>query len=1057
MKGLHRVLVLVAISSCVVTIALLAHDAGASTTYCDGAWNITADTTLSNGTWWVNGTVSVTAAKLTLDRAELVIDSTPGCTGLTLDAGSWLTAVDSTIRGATVPLAIAIGGGGYLYKCHLSRLGDASTGLGIRSTGGKLVLQLCTLSDGNRLLMSTSDLVVTQCLFEDFWGFGVEWWSEGSTSVLVEDTTFDSHGPYGYALRLEGPGESDDYTWALVRRCRFVNVSHPVDANRFTDFGALTLEDNVATGCGNGALIHAAGSALIMRGNIWDIEGSAIALAIEMGGEKAPRLTCETLSGQLVVRGYGQRVAISGFLIDSQGKGVVCDGVGLDISDSTIVAEGGDFCAMNGGRITIRRCSHSYTGEGVGEGTEVKELREVSVANVTWQDGSPVEHSAMWFIGGTDLVLGSFTWGGSPKAEVTTWWMTDDFVCLSRTVKALYCQVNVSFLSLPLDPFSTLPLEIVLVDDFTPIVGVLNPLPGVLVGGNAVSVVGDYMEFGAGMGSIEVRFDAGPWALADVTTDNLWNLTMRSLPDGSHTLDVRIMDRAGNSRTLTVTNITTDTSTPVIRVILPPPWVNYGTVRLVARTEAGARAYIGTTEIEVDAFGYFERWYQLTEGSNELRLMAIDSAGNSFAMVYVIVYDSQPPTVVVEQPVDGSWLSSAKVMVSGWTEVTANVTVNGVPAVRAATAFAVELPAEEGTLDVRIVVIDLALNSCTVELRVHVDRTPPVLEVEDRSTDAPETETPVLVSGSVHELGPVTVSVNGIRATSGGDSWSAWLELDEGWNDIAVSATDAAGNHATAVTRILLERPAPTVHATMVVGNAVVKDGKGGVVTGEPTANLMIQLDQRCLLRITGMLPQEAGPGEVVVELDLWGGRNEVVVNVTDLAGRRATVILFVVDRDVVPPAISIKGPDRYSRTDQVSVLIWGVTEPGALVTINGTAVRTGTGGTFSIRAPLREGVNDILVEAEDGFGNVANATITVYRAMPGPPPEGEEGPWRLIASAAIGMAFLLMMLVFVRMMRDARRAPREVPGARKATRTVPRPPLTDAHRAPRVRRRQGP
>jgi len=1041
----------------VVALLMTCHATHAATTYIDADWTITADTTLSDGTWWVNGTVSVTAANLTLDRAELVIDGNPGFKGLDLDSTSTLVAKDSIIRGAKVPLAIDLDGGGTLVNCTLSRLGDTTTGVGIQSTAGKLVLEHCTLSDGKKLLMSTSDLEVKQCLFEDFWGFGVEWWSEGSTSVLIEDTTFDSHGPYGYALRLEGPWEADDYPSVLVRRCMFVNVSYPVDANRFTDKGALTLEYNVATECDNGALIHAAGSALIMRGNIWDIDGSAIALAIEMGGERAPRLTCETLSGSLVVRGYGQHVAISGFLIDSRGKGVVCDGVGLDISDSTIVAHGSDFCAMNGGRINIRRCSHSYTGEGMGEGTEIKELTEVSVAYVTWQDGSPVEPSAMWFMGGMDLVVGSFTWGGNPKIEVTTWWMTDEFTCLSRTVRALYCQVNVSFLSFPIDPFSPQPLDIVLIDDFTPIVGVLHPLSGVLVGGIVVSVVGDYMEFGAGLGTIEVRFDGGPWALADITTDDEWNLTIESLPDGQHTLDVRITDRVGNSRTLSIANVSTDTSSPVIRVIQPPPWVNHDRIRLVARTEVGARAYVGTTEVEVDPLGYFERSFQLEDGSNEFRLMAIDRAGNSFAMVYVVVYDVRPPTVVVERPIDGSWLSTATVIVSGWAEETANVTVNGAAAVRAATAFSVELPAEEGTIDVRIVAIDLALNTCVVGLRVHVDRTPPVIVVETPPVDDRMTETPILVSGSVHELGPVTVTVQGVRAALGGDSWSTWVELDDGWNDIAVVATDAAGNQAKAARRVLLEKPAPTVHATLVVGNAVVRDGKTAIETGEPTAKLTVQVDQPCLLRVTSRAVEMVGPGEVVVELDLRGGRNEIVVNVTDLMGRRGTVIRFVVDRDVLPPAIAITGPDRYSRTQRAQATVWGVTEPGACVSINGTVVRTGPSGSFSIDVPLIEGVNEVVVVATDGYGNAANVTLTVFRATPLPAPVDEEGPWKLATGVVSGAAFLIMLVMLVRVIGDVRRAPRIGRAAGRGPRTeAPRPP-TDAYRGPRVRRRQGP
>jgi len=83
--------------------------------------------------------------------------------------------------------------------------------------------------------------------------------------------------------------------------------------------------------------------------------------------------------------------------------------------------------------------------------------------------------------------------------------------------------------------------------------------------------------------------------------------------------------------------------------------------------------------------------------------------------------------------------------------------------------------------------------------------------------------------------------------------------------------------------------------------------------------------------------------------------------------------------RDVVPPSIVLTSPTG-TLTRNTDVMVAGMTEPGAQLTVNDASVPVGADGTFSTTVALAEGPNPIAVVATDDEGNRGTVLRSVTR-----------------------------------------------------------------------------
>ena len=86
---------------------------------------------------------------------------------------------------------------------------------------------------------------------------------------------------------------------------------------------------------------------------------------------------------------------------------------------------------------------------------------------------------------------------------------------------------------------------------------------------------------------------------------------------------------------------------------------------------------------------------------------------------------------------------------------------------------------------------------------------------------------------------------------------------------------------------------------------------------------------------------------------------------------------------DTTPPSLHISSPINGMGTDINTVVVNGITEPGASVSINGIAAYVEKNGSFSVMIPLKRGENTITVKASDPSGNTNSTSFIVVYSDP--------------------------------------------------------------------------
>lgn len=265
------------------------------------------------------------------------------------------------------------------------------------------------------------------------------------------------------------------------------------------------------------------------------------------------------------------------------------------------------------------------------------------------------------------------------------------------------------------------------------------------------------------------------------------------------------------------------------------------------------------------------------------------------------------------------------------------------------------------------------------------DRAPPVVTI---STPAPNTITnqlDVLVTGTVQDQTPTTVTVNGVLAALDGlGGYSATVPLTaEGENSLAVSAVDAAGNRTDSTRTIVRDTEPPVLTVTSPVG---------GTSTNQPTASIAgTVLDATPVtVNVNGVPFGVDGANSFGGTLTLSEGTNIITTTAVDAAGNSVSDVRTVL-LDTTPPALLVNTPsDGDTTTVETATVSGTVTDDSPLtLTVNGIAVLLGTGGAFTTDVSLVEGPNLITVTATDEATNAATVVRTVVlHSGPALPPD---------------------------------------------------------------------
>src|SRR5439155_244425 len=338
-------------------------------------------------------------------------------------------------------------------------------------------------------------------------------------------------------------------------------------------------------------------------------------------------------------------------------------------------------------------------------------------------------------------------------------------------------------------------------------------------------------QISAGIVDVTIAVDGTDFSFSGAFNETtlLWSLPF-SFNEGTHTATVQVFDGAAFSANV-IWRFTVDTMAPSLSLTSPDyALTRIATTNVSGTTEVGATVTVnGATTGVNPTTGAFSRTILLGEGPNTITVVARDVAGNTAQVTRSVDLDTTPPILTLTVPAVGSRVLTNVVHVAGTTEADATVTVDGISASMASGGdFSVDIVLPDGRYTITAVAKDPAGNQAqltrTVDVGAAPDTTAPVVTVTTPSDAASVDQASVVVSGTVDDSRS-TFRVNGLDVHPAADgSWSVTIVVVAGSNTTSVTATDAAGNQSTVVTRsVTYHSPVPGINqaVTSLSGNLV--------------------------------------------------------------------------------------------------------------------------------------------------------------------------------------------------------------------------------------------
>jgi nitrogen fixation protein FixH len=261
---------------------------------------------------------------------------------------------------------------------------------------------------------------------------------------------------------------------------------------------------------------------------------------------------------------------------------------------------------------------------------------------------------------------------------------------------------------------------------------------------------------------------------------------------------------------------------------------------------------------------------------------------------------------------------------------------------------------------------DGMFNPAVRTLKVIRDTIVPVVHLEAPADGFLVNSTSIRVFGTISE--PLaSVAINGLAVVAGPDGkFSVVLNLTEGKNTVELVCRDGANNTFSLARQGIRDTAAPFLR---------IVEPLEGARTNASLVRVIGQIEAGATLT---MNRQPFPVTEMGFDnyLRLEEGENMFAFTACDRAQNSNTTILRI-ERDSLAPAITVLGPSDGAISNRTTVTVWGTTEPGASVAVNGKAV-TNANGTFETEVTLVEGANIIAITASDGLGNTGHRTVTV-------------------------------------------------------------------------------
>ncbi len=459
-----------------------------------------------------------------------------------------------------------------------------------------------------------------------------------------------------------------------------------------------------------------------------------------------------------------------------------------------------------------------------------------------------------------------------------------------------------------------------------------------------------------------------------------------TLSDGTHTVTAQVQDAVGNAGT-TAATFSVQTAVPIVTIASPAegallrasPVTVTGSVS-AADPSVAVQCQATTTVAASLNGGVFACAVGLAEGVTAILVTATDSHGRAGSASRSLSLDSVAPVVELHSPVAGAYTNETQVAVSGTlTDAGSTTTVPTVSVAGAAasvqrvgpTTFSysatVPLP-PSGDMTLQATATDAAGNvGSSAPVIVHVDHSPPVIRLTSPAVGA-ILKSPIHVTGTVTDLAPGLVTLNGIPAPVTNGAFAADVPAGDGSLTLAVQAWDAAGNTASDSVDVVADSTPPAIllaaPADATLTSASVVHASGSVSDAHPASLTADGQD----------VPLAGNAFDVDIPLPAEGAVSIALV-ATDLAGNTGTRSLpLTVDRTAPQLLIVSPAADGLLATSPVTVQGTAADANGVTVKVDGIAA-TLTGQAWQAAIPLLGGDHTFSVVAMDGAGNTTTAS----------------------------------------------------------------------------------
>jgi hypothetical protein len=199
------------------------------------------------------------------------------------------------------------------------------------------------------------------------------------------------------------------------------------------------------------------------------------------------------------------------------------------------------------------------------------------------------------------------------------------------------------------------------------------------------------------------------------------------------------------------------------------------------------------------------------------------------------------------------------------------------------------------------------------------------------------------------------------------DIWSYTKPLGDGLHVARIKADDIAGNVARASLQFTVDTQGPVLQ---------VFNPTEGCYTNQRTQAVNGITEEGTIVTVNGISVTLARR-YFSSQISLEDGPNTITVVASDASGNARTVLVHVT-LDTQAPVLEITGPLDGSYTNQDPVSVIGLTEPTAIVRVNGVRAPLDN-NRFEALVGLSEGTNTVTVSSTDLAGNVARRTLVVY------------------------------------------------------------------------------